>query len=276
MPVIMIVVSISRVAVVGDDTVRVAHPSVGKMRVIVMMLVNGQSRRGTVAEQLAVLCAGSHRLRRSGAADVPVEADHLVGRCHDDVEIVGDQQDAAVESIADVANQFVEGDLTAVVDSLHRFVQHKEVGAASNGAGQHGALKLATGEMPHLLPGKVPDAGARQRISDVGTGRFRGQSKEALDGEGQGPVDDDLLRHITDPQSADASGFAFVWPEDAESHLGGGGFPRTIGADQRDDLAALNIEVDTAHEPAPGALNARIFQGNKDFCRFHEAGCTNG
>ena len=42
------------------------------------------------------------RLRPPGAANMPVEADHRVGRGHHQVKIVRDQQDAAAAPVADI------------------------------------------------------------------------------------------------------------------------------------------------------------------------------
>ena len=53
----MVVMPVTWMAMVGDRAVSMAHPAIRQMRVIVVMLVDGQCRRGLAAEQPAVFRA---------------------------------------------------------------------------------------------------------------------------------------------------------------------------------------------------------------------------
>ncbi len=76
-----------------------------------MMFVERQRRGGTRTEQSLVLFARSHRRRRPGAADMAIEAYDEVGRCHDDVEIVRNQQYPALEIVTNAFDQLIQRDL---------------------------------------------------------------------------------------------------------------------------------------------------------------------
>ena len=60
------------------------------------------------------------------------------------MQIMGNQQDRAIQPIADILNQFVERDLAIEIHTLHRFVQHQKIRSTQNRARQQNTLKLAT------------------------------------------------------------------------------------------------------------------------------------
>jgi hypothetical protein len=92
---IIVVMPVARMAMVRQRPVGMAYAPVRQMAVVVMVLVHGKRRRRTVSEKALVFRASCDRNRRSLAADMAVEANHLVRRCHHDVQIMGDQQNAA-------------------------------------------------------------------------------------------------------------------------------------------------------------------------------------
>ena len=112
---------------------------------VVVVLIDGQGLDRPRSEQSAVLWIGGHGLRRAGATHVAVQAQDTVGFRHDEMQVVGDEQDSAAQFVADVADQFIERDLAREVDALHRFVQDQKVGTAQDRARHQGALKLAAG-----------------------------------------------------------------------------------------------------------------------------------
>jgi hypothetical protein len=57
-----------------------------------------------------------------------IEADNPVGRSHDDMEIVRNQQDPAVQFIAYPLDQLVQGNLAAEIHALHRLVKNQKFG----------------------------------------------------------------------------------------------------------------------------------------------------
>src|SRR5690554_4421038 len=58
------------------------HLAVRQVRVVVMVLIDGQGGSGARAEQRQILGTARDEVRRAAAADVAVEADHSVGRRH--------------------------------------------------------------------------------------------------------------------------------------------------------------------------------------------------
>ena len=75
------------------------------------------------------------------------------------MQIMGNQQDPAIQTIANVINQFVERDFTIEIDTLHRFVQHQKIRCPQNCTRQQNALKLTAGQLAHLGVGKMQRLG---------------------------------------------------------------------------------------------------------------------
>ena len=71
------------------------------------------------------------------------------------MQIMGNQQDPAIQLVADIVNQLVEGDFTIKIDSLNRLIQHQKVRRAQDRTGKQDALELAAGQFAHLRAGKV-------------------------------------------------------------------------------------------------------------------------
>ncbi|MNG17495.1 hypothetical protein D3C84_1014870 [compost metagenome] len=62
----------------------------------------------------------------AGTADVTVEADHLIGGAHDQMQIVGHHQHAAAVTITQSGDQAVQLGLPRHVDALYRLVEHQQ------------------------------------------------------------------------------------------------------------------------------------------------------
>ena len=77
----------------------------------------------------------------------------------------------------------------------------------------------------------MSDPGAGQRMGDGIVVRRPGHGHQALDGEGQGVVDGQALRHIADAQGRGALDPASIGPQQAEHDLGRGRLAATVGAD---------------------------------------------
>ncbi|MNI90808.1 hypothetical protein D3C73_1483790 [compost metagenome] len=54
-----------------------------------------------------------------------IQANHLVGSAHHQVQIVGDHQHAAAVTVSQAGDQAIEFGLTRHVDPLYRFVEHQ-------------------------------------------------------------------------------------------------------------------------------------------------------
>ncbi len=53
--------------------------------------------------------------------------------------------------------------------------------------------------------------------------------------------------------------FTLIGLENMQCHFGRRAFSRAVGADQCDDLAAVDRQVNIAHKPPPVAINAGTF-----------------
>ncbi|MNG27751.1 hypothetical protein D3C84_1129160 [compost metagenome] len=61
----------------------------------------------------------------AGAADVAIQADHLVGGAHHQVQIVRNHQHAATVTVTQAGDQAIEFGLASHVYALYRFIEHQ-------------------------------------------------------------------------------------------------------------------------------------------------------
>jgi len=78
------------VAMFGHRTIRVLHPAIGQMGVVVMVAVNSKRLGGRPTKKPHILRALAHRLRRSPAADMTVQAYYGIGFSHDHMQVMRD------------------------------------------------------------------------------------------------------------------------------------------------------------------------------------------
>ena len=100
--------------------------AVRQVLMVMPVLIQRECRCCLVTEQDPELVTGCHIGRCAVAADMAVQADHTVGLRHDNVKVVGNQHDTAIQPVADVLNQLVERNLAIVVNSLYRLVENEE------------------------------------------------------------------------------------------------------------------------------------------------------
>ena len=228
------------------------------MLVVVMVVVAGECRGRARAEEGEIARIVAHRLGRAAAADMAVEADDAVGGGHDQMQVVADHEDAAALLLADAVDQPEEGGLALVVDAGGRLVEHEEVGTTEQGAGEQDALQLAAGERLQRPAAEPGDADAGERCLPLGGRMAVRQVEEAVDVDRQGRIDGEALRHVGEAQAGRARDPAGIGLDDAEHQLDQGRLARTVRADQADDLAAVQGEIDVLEglvvaEPDRGA-----------------------
>ena len=109
-------------------------------------------------------------------------------------EVVGDHEDGQVQ-VADEAAEFAaEGQGHALVKSGEGFVQEESFGPADEGAGQGGALGLATGDPGGAAVGQVEDAEGSELVVDSLIARGAGKVEDAVgDVFGNGEVGEERV-----------------------------------------------------------------------------------
>ena len=117
----------------------------------------------SIAEQRQIFRMPGYRFGLARAADMTIEADHRIGRRHDEVEIVRNQQHAAAAPVAESADPPIELGLAADIDALRRLVHHQKIGLRQQGARKQQPLELAAGQILHRALGKMPDAELGER-----------------------------------------------------------------------------------------------------------------
>lgn len=84
------VVAVLGVAMIGHRTIRVLHPAIGQMGMIVMVAIDGKRLGCRAAEQPHIFRALAHRLWRAPAADMAVQAYDGVGFRHHHMQVMRD------------------------------------------------------------------------------------------------------------------------------------------------------------------------------------------
>ncbi|MNC53382.1 hypothetical protein D3C75_1027870 [compost metagenome] len=162
-----------------------------------VVVVNSQARRG-LAKQFDERRVAADLLGVARAAHVAVQAHHLVGGAHHQVQVVGDHQHAAAVALAQAADQPVQLGLAGDVDALHRLVEHQQFRLAQQGAGQQHALQLAAGDALQRTVDHLGGADFAERRQGAGAVDAGDQAQEAQHRQRQGRLDVQLLRHVAD------------------------------------------------------------------------------
>ena len=118
------------------------HGAVQVVLVVMVVGVNGQAL-GILAEQFDEGRIEADLLRVPGTADMAIQADHLVGGAHHQVQIVGDHQHPAAITITQLGDQPLQLGLTGDIDALYRLIEYQQFGLAQQRTGQQHALQLA-------------------------------------------------------------------------------------------------------------------------------------
>ena len=174
---------------------------------------------------------------------MPVQAHHLVGGAHHQVQVMGDHQHAAAVAFAQRADQPVQRRLAGDIHTLHRLVEHQQFGLAQQGARQQYALQLAAGDLLQRVVEHVGRADFFQRGPRHGGADARHQAQETLHAERQGGVHLQFLRHVADSQFRSAPDLAAVRLQQAQHDTNQGGLAGAVGANQRDDFARSHAQV---------------------------------
>jgi hypothetical protein len=114
------------------------------MAVIMMMAINAQLFSAARAEHGDKFRVHGDHFRRAGAADMVVQAQHFVGFCHHQMQVVRNHQHRAISSWRSWSIK-VQRNLAVDVNTLGRFIQHQQLRLLSS-AGQQNALRFTAGE----------------------------------------------------------------------------------------------------------------------------------
>ena len=130
-------------------------------------------------------------------------------------------------------------------------VEDQQVGPAQQRAGEQRALELAAGQLVHRRPAQMRRPTSASAPSRAVASRREADGQETLDRERQDRIELQALRHVADHQARRAPDHAGGRLQHAQERAQQGGLAGAVGADQRDDLAAPDREVDRAQELVP-------------------------
>ena len=188
------------------------HRTVQVVTVVMMMVINGQAGCG-LAEQFDECRVTADLFGMTGAAHMAVQAHHLIGRTHDQVQVVGNHQYAATQAVAQSGDEVVQLRLPYHVNTLHRLVQHQQLRLSQQRTGQQHTLHFTPG---HSLDGTVDHvlgADLLKRRQGRCAIHARYQAQKAQHRQRQRGVDLDFLRHVANAQPGFAPYRAAVWLE---------------------------------------------------------------
>nr|AAD00241.1 glucose-binding protein [Pseudomonas putida] len=217
------------------------------------VLPNSSTNAGSTADLLGVV----------RAAHVTVQAHHLVGGAHHQVQVVGHHQHAAAMAVAQAGDEVVQLGLADHVHTLHRFVENQHLGFAQQGAGQQHALYLVAGNGLDRADDDLFGAHFLQRRQGCGAVYAGHQAQEAQHRQRQRGIDLNLLRHVANAQLRLAPYFATVRLEQPEYGAHQGGLARPVGADQGDDLAGCDRQVDAVEHRLAAKGDADLLQADQ-------------
>jgi hypothetical protein len=126
MIVVVVVVVIVVVVMVMDLTER-HHAAIRIMAMVMMMVIKRQAVCDRCAEQGAEFGIADDAVGTARATDMMVQADNPVRRRHDHVQIMGNQQNATIITIADGLDQLVQLPLPGHIDAGHGLIQNQKI-----------------------------------------------------------------------------------------------------------------------------------------------------
>lgn len=232
------------------------HLAVEAVGVVVVVAVDGDRARRTRAEETEIFRRLRHLAWDAGAADVRVQAYDAVGRSHDDVEVVRDEEHGAAVPVPDLGDLLVKGDLAGEVDALDRLVEDEDIRPGEQRAGDEDALQLAAGERRDLCVEQVFDTRLGERLAEIGLRAAPRQVHEPPDAHGHGRVERQPLRHVAEAQAGLNRYASFIGRDEAEHQLEQGGLAAAVRADDGQYLSGMKGEVDAGEYGASGAADA--------------------
>ncbi len=103
---------------------------------VVMVGIHGQCFRILLAEQFQIGRIIADGFRVAMAANMLVQTDDLISGRHDQVQIMGYQQHAALMPIPNIGNQSIQLGLSIYIHALGRFIKYQQLGVLYQGPGQ--------------------------------------------------------------------------------------------------------------------------------------------
>jgi hypothetical protein len=120
------------------------HLAMRPMAVVVAMGIDRQPLGFLRPEERQIFRMRADRLGSAGAADMSVETDHSVRRCHDKVKVMGNHKDTAAQPLPQSRDQTVELRLAHDIDAAHRLIQHQQFRFGDQGAREEHAPLAST------------------------------------------------------------------------------------------------------------------------------------
>lgn len=201
---------------------------------------------------------------------MPVQAQHAVAACHDDVQVVADEQNAALARGPEFGNEIIELSLAFEINATRWFVEHDELGVAHQGARQKDALGFATREIGYLAIYQAASTHLIElRFARCAIQRPR-EAQKPTDSQRNGPIDFEPLGHIARAQIRPPDNFAAINVLKAEQHARHSGFTGTVWADQCDDFTGRHVHVDFVDHDATLAFEAQVAPNNEAVGWCHE------
>lgn len=230
------------------------------MDVVVGMAIERQGIYGVGPEQFPIGRRRQHPLGRALAADMAVQAHHAVRGAHYHVQLMADHQHRAAHFAPHALDLAIEVGGAAVIEALGGLVEQQQVGLLQQGSSEQDALELPAGEIRHLLSAQSGDAGAFQGLTQRLSRMATRQVQKAGDRHRQGGIDGQPLGHVADGEARLAHEPAAGRPHGADDGAQQGRLAGAVGADQGDDLTAVEAQVDALENGSPAENDMQVIE----------------
>ena len=111
------------------------HAAVQIVTMVVAVVIDGQTL-GVFAKHFDKCRIVADLLGVARTAHMAIQANHLIGGTHHQMQVVGDHQHAAAVAVAQPGNQAVQLGLAADIHALYRFIEHQQLRFTQQRTGQ--------------------------------------------------------------------------------------------------------------------------------------------
>ncbi len=181
------------VVVLDDFAMRAMHMIMG-------VAINSERVSYVLAKERNEIRIAQNGLWASHATHMVIETNHFVRLRHDEMQVMTDQEHAAMVAIADLADQAVEFGLAGDIDARKRLIQDEKLRAPDQCPREHDPAQLAARKLCELSMEQIFDRECFEGLRDLTVWKVSGETDETCGRQRHGAVALQSLRDIADPQ----------------------------------------------------------------------------
>jgi len=236
------------------------------------VLIQRKGAAGAKPEQRPVFRRVRHNGGRALTADMPVQANHPVGRAHHHMQVMRYHQDRASGFLPHLFDQAIERGGAGLVQPLCGFVHDQDLRMRQQRPRQKHALELPARQRVHLLFLDTGHPDPLQRAGHIPWRAAYRQRQEPAHGQRHPAIQRQALGHIADGQPGQPPHMPGRWRAHPQKRAQQRRFPRSVGADHGNDLARFDGEIHVAQNGGTAEADAHVFGGDQAHAPSWQAG----